>query len=124
MMPLCTTETPSKVCGCAFSSLGRPWVAQRVWPMPTVPFGISAATLPSRFFSLPVARTTVSDVAVEHRHARRVIAAVLEPLEPAHQHRRCLLITDVANDSAHVRGSLSPASDPPTPCDAAPPNPL
>src|SRR5450755_1847603 len=31
-------------CGWAFSSDGRPWVAQRVWPMPTVPDGIPSAS--------------------------------------------------------------------------------
>ena len=60
MMPLCTTATPSWVCGCAFSSVGRPCVAQRVWPMPSVPEGGSEPIRASRFFSLPVARTTFS----------------------------------------------------------------
>ncbi len=32
--------------GCAFSSEGRPWVAQRVWPMPAdAPFGAPSARL-------------------------------------------------------------------------------
>ena len=39
MMPLCTTATSSllSVCGCALVSLAGPWVAHRVWPMPTLP---------------------------------------------------------------------------------------
>ena len=37
MMPLCTTTTSPALCGWALVSDGRPWVAQRVWPMPTVP---------------------------------------------------------------------------------------
>jgi hypothetical protein len=37
MMPLCTTETPPEMCGCAFLSEGTPCVAQRVWPMPMLP---------------------------------------------------------------------------------------
>ena len=37
MMPLWTTATPPYECGCAFSSEGRPCVAQRVWPMPVQP---------------------------------------------------------------------------------------
>ncbi len=39
MIPLCTTATrPSaEVCGWALTSLAAPWVAQRVWPMPTLP---------------------------------------------------------------------------------------
>ena len=36
MMPLCTTASRSVACGCALVSFGRPWVAQRVWPMPIV----------------------------------------------------------------------------------------
>ena len=33
-------------CGCAFSSVTRPWVAQRVWASPMVAGGASVATLP------------------------------------------------------------------------------
>ena len=34
-------------CGCAFSSVTRPWVAQRVWPSPIVAGGAATATAPS-----------------------------------------------------------------------------
>lgn len=39
MMPLWITATrPSgETCGWALRSVGPPWVAQRVWPMPVVP---------------------------------------------------------------------------------------
>ncbi len=39
MIPLCTTATwpAASRCGWAFSSLGAPWVAQRVCAMPVVP---------------------------------------------------------------------------------------
>ena len=37
MMPLWTTASRSVACGCALLSVGLPWVAQRVWPMPIVP---------------------------------------------------------------------------------------
>ena len=37
MMPLWTSATPSLTCGWALVSLGTPWVAQRVWPMPVTP---------------------------------------------------------------------------------------
>jgi hypothetical protein len=59
MMPLCTTDTPFTRCGWAFSSEGRPWVAQRVWPMPTVPFGMSLASSISSSESLPRVRTSL-----------------------------------------------------------------
>ena len=45
MMPLCTTATRPARWGWAFFSTGGPWVAHRVWPMPTVPVsGWSAST--------------------------------------------------------------------------------
>ena len=39
MIPLCTTATRplASVCGCALTSVAGPWVAHRVWPMPTLP---------------------------------------------------------------------------------------
>ena len=60
MMPLCTTATRSVACGCALVSVGRPWVAQRVWPMPIVPASGSLVSRFSRFCSLPSARRRVS----------------------------------------------------------------
>ncbi len=82
-------------------------MAQRVWPMPIVPWGSSVWTRFSRFFSLPVARTTFSDVAVHHRHARGVIPPVLELLQPGHQDGSRLLVPDVPNNAAHVVRPLS-----------------
>src|SRR5579862_630377 len=57
-MPLCTT-TMSPVqsrCGCAFSSVGRPCVAQRVWPMPNWPSSGCLTSASSSFESLPALR--------------------------------------------------------------------
>src|SRR6056297_177399 len=60
MMPLWTTATSSVwlVCGWAFSSVGGPCVLQRVWPMPTFPFGtlptsasFSSDTWPERLYT-------------------------------------------------------------------------
>ena len=48
-MPLCTTASFSVACGCAFFSVGRPWVAQRVWPMPIVPDSGSRESLAQDF---------------------------------------------------------------------------
>ena len=70
-MPLTTmwTRLSSSKCGCALSSLTRPWVAQRVWPMPVVAGGAATATPPPKSAStasstaarralrLPTART-------------------------------------------------------------------
>jgi hypothetical protein len=41
------------VWGWAFVSFGRPWVAQRVWPMPGCPAGASPLRWSVRFVSLP-----------------------------------------------------------------------
>ena len=56
-MPLCATtmRPPQSVCGWAFSSVGRPCVAQRVWAIPVRPLGIDVS-LSTRFPSLPGAR--------------------------------------------------------------------
>ena len=58
MIPLWTTTILplQSWCGWAFSSLGRPWVAQRVWPMPKAPASGSARRLSSRLRSLPTDR--------------------------------------------------------------------
>ena len=56
MMPLCTTATLSVACGWALFSLGRPWVAQRVWPMPVAPLSGCFASSVSRLVILPSAR--------------------------------------------------------------------
>jgi hypothetical protein len=39
---------------------------------------------------------------VVHREARRVVAPILEPPEPIEEDGGALLVTDVANDAAHV----------------------
>ena len=60
MMPLWTTTIwpVQSRCGCAFSSVGRPCVAQRVWPMPYVALESSgfAFSASSRRDSLPALR--------------------------------------------------------------------
>jgi len=69
---LWTTASPREACGWALVSVGLPCVAQRVWPMPIEPKSGAAASLASRFLSLPSARL--------RRDARRIVAAVLETL--------------------------------------------
>ena len=50
MMPLWITASLSSSarCGCALPSVGPPWVAQRVWPMPVVPSARGCALRSSR----------------------------------------------------------------------------
>ncbi len=65
MMPLWMTAIRPSVerCGCALRSVGPPWVAHRVCPMPVLPSAIpgagSSASAFSRLASLP-ARLAVS----------------------------------------------------------------
>ena len=67
MMPLWTMATSSEKCGWALVSLGTPWVAQRVWPMPIVPS--SGSSLQPAFeidqlaFGAAAAELAVLDVA-------------------------------------------------------------
>lgn len=61
MMPLWTTATllSASRCGWAFSSLGAPWVAQRVWAIPVVPvkrLGTRASSSRTRPFALTIRR--------------------------------------------------------------------
>ncbi len=56
MMPLCTTATPPWRWGWAFSSDGRPWVAQRVCPMPVLPASGDSRSRSTRFWSFPLLR--------------------------------------------------------------------
>ena len=65
MMPLCTTarRPAQSVCGCAFGSVGGPWVAQRVWPRPTVPgIGGPCSSADFRLPSLPARLTQASSL--------------------------------------------------------------
>ncbi len=61
MMPLCTTAMrPSvSVCGCAFTSLGSPWVAHLVWPMPIVAL-VRSLTRSLRSWTRPAVLVTCS----------------------------------------------------------------
>ena len=90
-MPLTTTWTRSLVskCGCAFCSLTRPCVAQRVWPMPTVALVGDASPRPSppRPVDRPRRggrgcrpRAPTRSPAGHHGDAGGVVAAVLELL--------------------------------------------
>ena len=110
MMPLWTT-TIGRVqsrCGCAFSSVGRPCVAQRVCPMPYTPASGSASQHLLEGDSLPALRRTSTAPSLDDRDAGRIVAAVFEPPQPLDQDRHDLLCPDVADDSAHVTLQSSP----------------
>src|SRR5437667_7733606 len=57
-MPLWTSTSGPDRCGWAFCSDGLPCVAQRVWPIPTVPCSPAPFTVFSRLVSLPTLRRT------------------------------------------------------------------
>ena len=104
MMPLWTTTIwpVQSRCGCAFSSVGRPCVAQRVWPMPYSPVErVAARSTASRFDELAGAAAELDPPVAHDGDAGRVVAAVLEPAQPVDEDRDDLLWADVADDSAH-----------------------
>ena len=104
MMPLCTSATrPVRPrCGCALTSLGAPWVAQRVCPMPVVESGSGESAMAfSRLASLPARFSPGDRAAVDERDPGGVVAAVLQPPQPLDDHVLRVLFTDVPHDSAH-----------------------
>src|SRR5512139_2127489 len=80
MIPLWMTATCPARCGWAFSSEGRPWVAQRVWPTPHVPetgrfaiCSVSRAIFPSdfRIAMSPSVRTAIPAESYPRYSSRR-----------------------------------------------------
>ena len=92
-------------CGCALLSVGPPWVAQRVCPMPVLDGGqrVGDERL-TQVAELAGALLRGHVVAVHQGHAGGVVAAVLEPGEALHDHVESLAVdvrADVAHDAAH-----------------------
>jgi hypothetical protein len=88
MMPLCTTASRSVACGCALFSVGRPWVAQRVWPMPMVPNERLAREFLFQILQLALGAPPRQRAVLERGDARGIIAAIFEALERIDQQRR------------------------------------
>ena len=109
-MPLCTTATRPfwPRWGWALTSLGAPWVAQRVCPMPVVDGGSGCSSMAfSRLASLPARLSEAMRAAVDDRDAGGVVAAVLQAAQSLDDDVPSLLVPDVAHDSAHGRQSRS-----------------
>ena len=105
MMPLCTTASRSVACGCALLSFGRPWVAQRVWPMPIVPCERLARELAFEVAAACLRRAGASRRrAFERGDAGRIIAAIFEALERIGEMHRDRLACQYADNSALRRG--------------------
>ncbi len=81
MMPLWTTETLAVMCGCALRSVGRPCVAQRVWPMPVRPASGSVIRRLSRLRELALGAAALEVAVLDGGDAGRIIAAILEPAQ-------------------------------------------
>ena len=104
MMPLCATATRSVLCGWALFSVGLPWVAQRVWPMPILPASGSFARRFSSAASLPSARRRPERAVVQGGDAGGVVAAIFEALERLDQMAGDRLASDDSDDPAHPSG--------------------
>ena len=87
-------------------SLGAPWVAQRVCPMPVVDGGSGLSSM--RLLEVgQLAGPLVRDdrAAVDEGDAGGVVAAVLQTAQALDDDVACLLVADVPHDSAHARQS-------------------
>ena len=107
MMPLCTTANlpAASRCGWALRSVGRPWVAHRVWPMPGAADERRRIGLRERLLEVrQPARAPAhrhSTVAVQNRETRRVVTAVFHPAERVDHDVTGGAVPDVADDSTH-----------------------
>ena len=103
MIPLWTTtrRPVQSRCGWAFSSVGRPCVAQRVWPRPKSPSIGSARMASSSFAQLARAAPQLNRAVPDHRDARGVVAAVLEAAQAVDEDGDDGFRADVADDAAH-----------------------
>ena len=105
------TATGPALCGCAFSSDGRPCVAHRVCPIPIWPCSGASASRCAQIFELALGAANFELAAIDDsRDAGRVVAAILEAAEPAEQDWVGLARPDVSDYSAHDRSLLSPQS--------------
>ena len=107
MIPLWTTAIlpVASRCGWALRSVGRPWVAQRVWPRPVLPgegrgVGFGERGLQVGQPARPAAHRQPA-MSVEQRDARRVVAAVLHPAQRVDDDVAGRTLPDVADDSTH-----------------------
>ena len=106
MMPLWMTASLSSSarCGCALVSVGPPWVAQRVWPMPVVPSasGLAAEVVAQHLELAGALAHAEIAVAVDHGDAGGVVAPVLEPREAGEEDGLAVARAHVSDDSTHA----------------------
>ena len=102
MMPLWTTATRSVACGCALFSVGLPWVAQRVCPMPVWPcerFGLQPLF---EIFQFALGAAAREMIAFQRGDAGGIVAAIFKPLERIHQLLRDRSASENADNAAHA----------------------
>jgi hypothetical protein len=101
-------------CGWALVSVGAPWVAQRVWPMPVLPRIGSRTSRSESAMSLPTGAAPVEPARRARGDAGAVVAAVFEPLQRLEDEGRHLVAAEDADDAAHLSASLARALMPPS----------
>ena len=101
MMPLWTMATRSVAWGWALVSLGAPWVAQRVWPMPTLPGSGDRSSKRFEIGDLALGPAPVDMAVDQGRDAGGIVAAIGEALQRLDQERGGGLIAENADDSTH-----------------------
>ena len=90
-----------ETCGWAFGSVTPPWVAQRVWAMPTMPCEVLGLAHGAFHLGHAPDAAHAPDRPVQHRDARRIVAAVLEALQALGEDGHDVTAGDGADDSAH-----------------------
>ena len=108
MMPLCTTASFSVACGWALFSVGLPWVAQRVWPMPMVPLQRLAVQPRLEIAELALGAPARQRAVLERGDAGGIVAAIFEALERVDELPRHRLTAENSNNPAQGRLSPSP----------------
>ena len=106
MMPLCTTASFSVACGCALFSVGLPWVAQRVWPMPIGAVQRLAVQPRLEIAELALGAPARQRAAFERGDAGGIVAAIFEALERIDKLPRHRLAAENSNNPA--QGGLPP----------------
>ena len=101
MMPLCTTASRSVACGWALLSVGLPWVAQRVWPMPICAAERLAAQPVLEVAQLALGAAARQRAVLEGGDAGGIVAAIFEALQRVDQLPRDRLTAENADDPAH-----------------------
>ena len=98
-------------CGCALLSVGLPWVAQRVWPMPMVP--LSGSLVQPRFevAELALGAAARQRAALQRGDAGGIVAAIFEALERIDELPRHRLTAENSDNPAQGRLTPSPPPD-------------